>query len=36
VQVARKHKKQIDIVGLTVPHLKAGVDLLAFVSDGAE
>jgi phage terminase large subunit len=25
VQIALKHKKQIDIVGLTVPHLKAGV-----------
>jgi phage terminase large subunit len=25
VQIARKHKKQIDIVGLTVPHLKGGV-----------
>ena len=25
VEVARKHKKQIDIVGLTVPHLKGGV-----------
>lgn len=24
-EVARKHKKQIDIVGLTVPHLKMGV-----------
>lgn len=25
VEVARKYKKQIDIVGLTVPHLKGGV-----------
>lgn len=25
VQIAKKHKKQVDILGLTVPHLKAGV-----------
>jgi phage terminase large subunit len=25
VEIARKHKKQIDIVGLSVPHLKSGV-----------